>query len=279
MTQQHLADLADVSLRTVRGLETDQISSPHFDSVRRLAAALALDHADRRSFLAAWGFDDRSSFSEVADLFGDTDDAAALRAAVRANAASTDQLSVSTKIRLGNDRRIEFMESRLVVVARIDGVVGRTHISEAVSASKVDLIEMVDLENSVVLRERALPRLRAKAFDVGFGRTLLRGQIHAYQYRVDYRQANSTTRFDRDVPTPIADHAGSGSYRTTPLHHLEVWFDADDPPARCEQIFRARPGDGGRIVALGDVPLNRWATAQLILQNARPGLHGLRWTW
>lgn len=125
------------------------------------------------------------------DLFGHSDDAAELRAAILANAATTDQLAVATKISLGTDRRIEFMETRLVVAARIDGVVGRTHISEAVSAVKVDLIELVDLENSVVLRERTLPRLNAKAFHLGFGRPLLSGQTHAYQYCVDYRQANA----------------------------------------------------------------------------------------
>ena len=47
LTQEALADLAQVAVRTVRGIETGRIKSPRIDTLGRLASALDLSAGDR----------------------------------------------------------------------------------------------------------------------------------------------------------------------------------------------------------------------------------------
>jgi len=53
LSQEQLAERAELSERTVRNLEADRVQSPRADTVRLLADALELSHADRRRWIDA----------------------------------------------------------------------------------------------------------------------------------------------------------------------------------------------------------------------------------
>ena len=53
LTQEELAERAELSERTLRNLEGDRIRRPYPDTVRRLADALALAGEERQDFEAA----------------------------------------------------------------------------------------------------------------------------------------------------------------------------------------------------------------------------------
>lgn len=89
LTQQQLADLAELSVRTVRALEGASVSTPHAGSLTRIVAALGLGSAARLDSLGALGVVRTRASSAVVDALytGDRPGSQGLRAAVRARVA------------------------------------------------------------------------------------------------------------------------------------------------------------------------------------------------
>lgn len=279
LTQQQLADLAELSVRTVRALESGSVSTPHVGSLTRIVAALGLASAARLDFLGAWGCEDHGEFAVMEALYaGDRPGLQGLRAAVRARVADLDCLALLSRAVVGENRRIQYRDIDMVVMARRDGVTGRVALCEPTSSVHLDLVNVDNSDACRVQRERTLPNLGVKVFELDFGKTLARGDTHGFHYRVDYRRAtNASDRSAADDKSMCADLAGDGFYRTVPLYSFQVQFDPGDVPRECVRVFRARPG--AAIVDMGRVPMSDWASAQLTIQDARPGHHGLRWRW
>lgn len=279
LTQQRLADLADLSVRTVRGLENGTVPTPHLSSLARIVAALGLDSTARLDFLSAWGREDHSEFAAIESIYAEHRPGVnGLRAAVRARAASLDSLALLSRVVVGPGRRIQSRDREVVVIARVDGVAGQIDISEPTSNLRLDLIDIDQVDACRVLRARTLPHLGVKVFDLDFGKTLSRGDTHSFRYRIDYRRATEAIARSVDAGEPLCvDLTGDGFYRTVPIYSLRVQFDPHDVPKRCVRIYRARPG--AEITELERIPVSAWSAVQLNIQDAKPGNHGLRWEW
>jgi transcriptional regulator with XRE-family HTH domain len=70
LTQEELAERADVNVRAIRSLESDLSSTPRFSSVRALAHALGLEAEERQRFDRLAGLDKETRRMAVSTIGG-----------------------------------------------------------------------------------------------------------------------------------------------------------------------------------------------------------------
>ena len=276
LTQQQLADLSELSVRTVRGLENEAAAEPRVESLTRLAAALGLPSATRTDMLTAWGHIEKDESNLLEQLYaGEQTGQAALRALVRARVAQTSYLTWLSTVVVGPDRRIASRQVDKILVARVDAVRGEAQICEPTSPVALALVELRPIGGCRVLRARTLPQLGVKVFDVDFGVVLRRGAVHRISYLNDYRRA--TEVIPQQPGSVSSDVTGDGFYRKVPTYSLQVSFQDEDLPKRCIRVYRPRPD--ARVTEIEQVPVTAWGSAQFTIQDAKPGNHGMKWEW
>lgn len=273
MTQEQLAHLAGLHVRSIRGIESGKTQCPRRDTLARIAGALSLSEAERAKFLANWSINDVAVPSEQV-IFGRAADDEVLDALARDSIASQGLLALSESVEIGQNRRILSRRTEEVIEARRTGVTGRTVFYEPEDPS-IDLnrLKLVDLENCRIGREIALPSRGVKVFELDYERTLDWGDSHLFRYRADFDSAYRETSYDGSV----AEDSIAGFFRPPLSLVLEIKFSPEMLPATCTQVFQSRPAVPATTVR--ELHVDEWSAAHIALANPRAGAHGIAWQW
>lgn len=271
LTQEHLAALSELSVRTVRNLELGTGPLPRRGSLARIAAALGMNPIQRAELMLGAGYSDEADTAQDPFEFDANLDTGRL---IRDNVANLSWISVQLRTRIGPHRVEQEEEEIRVMQARRDNVDGVYLICEADTGRYEDArgVGIECLEDCEVVETRLFREQNMRVIRLGFGRTLRRGESHSYRFRMAY-PGDAPRRAGRITE----GYGGNGFFRPTPLYAMRVEFDPADPPAECVQVYRSRPNRAVRDVR--PIPLLNSTTAQLVIQDAKPGTHGLRWSW
>lgn len=273
LTQEQLADLAGVHVRTVRGLETSHITSPRRYTLVHLARALGLDVSGQLALLETWG---RGGVGpgELSRVTVRRDSANVIGDLLAASATSAMPVSLSETIVIGPDRLTDYRRTEEVLVALVDGVTGR-HLFYAPEDDTVPVedFHLSSLENCQVVRERIDPDTHAKLFDLSLGRSLNKGDSHVVRYAIDMAAARRSNR----AVAPAGGCEIGGFVHSPASYILEVRFPAGAAPRECAQVFQARPT--GPIRKLRRLLPGTAHSVHIALVHPKPGGHGIVWSW
>ncbi len=189
-------------------------------------------------------------------------------------------ISMSEQLTVGHDRRIHFHEIRPVTQAREDGADRNLLLYNTGDDVNVDLIELTDLENCRIGRQRSLVDANFAAFELLFDRSLKESDTHLYGYRLDFtgafRESVDPVVRGTDRPTD-AREAIRGFRHPTHTYVLQVQFTAPTLPVRVFHVRSARMN--GEEEDIAELTLTSNNTTHIAVQNVRPGVHGIRWEW
>lgn len=271
-TQEQLAGLAGIHLRTVRGLETRHVTTPRRSSLALLARAFGLDVTSTLRFMEAWGFAELAPV-EVWDPLGEADPDR-IDHYLAESAAHVTPVALSELTVVGVDRTVVSRRTEEVTVALSDCVVGRRIFYDPEEPHiDVEKFHLVELENCQVVRERIDHRGRGKLIELSYGRSLRRGESHIVRYTADMAAA-------RRAPTIAAPDVGreiGGFIRSPASYVLEVRFHDRARPRWCTQVFQPTPQ--GRVRTVGPLRPDGSNTFHIALLNPKPGGHGILWGW
>lgn len=275
LTQEQLAELAGLHVRTIRGLETDHVTSPRRESLSLIGRALGLDVSGQLRLLAAWGLPDVGTVvpatvptvdaeSSVIDRFLD------------GSLASCTPVALSETVTVGENRVVLMRRTEEVVVALRTGVSVRHVFYEPRDESvDVERLHLSETENCQVVREFADSIRRVKVFELALGRTLNENDSHVIRYAADFGSA--TMEEAPGAPGPARGEEIGGFFRPPSSYLLEVRFHERAVPARCTQVFLARPTGPTRTVA--SLKPSTTNAVHIALVNPKPGGHGIVWNW
>jgi transcriptional regulator with XRE-family HTH domain len=273
MTQEQLANLSGVHVRTVRGLETGRISAPRRATVNFLIRALGLDASAQMRVLESWGLGaDGPVGAEVPPIGEATPND--IEQFLAHSWARVMSVQVSETVTVGADRRPRSRQTQEVAVALTDGVTGR-HLfydpeDSAIDMSRFDLTGCV---NCQVVRERVTADGSAKLIELSYGRSLRKGETHVVRYSVDLAAALA----EESSEAPAEGTEIGGFSRSPAVYVLEVRFDSKAIPRHCSRIFQARPQ--GAVQRMARLKIDNNYTAHIALINPKPGGHGICWRW
>jgi transcriptional regulator with XRE-family HTH domain len=283
LTQEQLAELSAMHVRSIRALEIGQVSAPRRSSLERIAAAAGLAHGDLARFLSAWGHVDEVSTQRPFELLtprpepGSPTTRHESSPVSRAGRAITTTRNVALQqtIQVGANRHILCEEIRQVVLALTDGVDRKQLICEPDQPVDLDQVIATNLQHCRAGEQRRVAGRGVKVFDFLFGRTLDRGDTHLLQYRIEYGEhglplTSAGTRPQQGV-------SFHGLFGPCASIVLQVNFAEQDPPQRCEQVFATRPTAPIRVRR--QLSIDSWRSAHVAIQSPRPGGHGIRWFW
>lgn len=261
LTQRGLAERAGVSERTIRGLETGQVRTPHQASLRALVDAAGLNDIQAAALLRAWEPGRVRSLAELARGSASFEDVVAetiLQAEVE------EHLVASWTRFLVRDGQPRAIESDLVVEAQRDGV--DTYVIPYVHDTHGPEPQVETTASNCRVRERhhfAEPGL--SVFELELPLPLAIGESTAFSFGMTLT-ADTSSKAETDWTLRLV-------HRTVPLTVIEVIFEGELPP----QVWEV---DGGfraerrRVRAVVPSPERR---VQLIKRNARPGSYGFEW--
>jgi transcriptional regulator with XRE-family HTH domain len=272
LTQDQLAELARVHVRTIRGLEAGRISRPRRSTVDALAAAIGLGLTGRAELFAAWRiYDPRPATSTVAptgDGRLDVIEAYLARSRREFRIAAVLEQAV-----IGTDRRAARRATQEVVVAQQSGVSIRAihydPMDETVDLAQFHLEELV---NCAVVDEVVDPGGQGKLFTLQLPTPLDAGQTHIARYVADFATIRTA-----GGPLPKSAAEIAGFFHSPAIYLLEVQFQESDLPIACEQVYQSRPTTSMRTIA--PLALSDGRTCHVALVNPRPGGHGIAWRW
>jgi transcriptional regulator with XRE-family HTH domain len=279
LTQEQLADLAGLHVRTVRGIETGRISAPHRSTVEALTQALGLEVTARMRLLETWGLvvagplaPAEPAVPSALEQTGDDAVEDVVAAFVTRSAATLLPVAVTEQITIGPDRRSTSRRTEEVAVALVDGVAGRHLYFDPEGAVDPDHVHLSAVDNARVVRELRMPGGPAKVFELAFDRTLDKGDTHVLRYSVDLRPARTGGGV---LP---ADGREIGGFLRSPASYLlEVRFAAGVMPRRVAQVFQAHPA--GPVREVGRLRTGAGSAVHIALVNPKPGGHGIVWQW
>lgn len=272
LTQEQLAGLAGLHVRTIRGLETAHIHRPRRQSLELIGQALGLDVSTVLRLVSAWGLVDTG----VAPSEDALSSANGIDQLIRGGAATCAPVSVSETVTVGRSRRVVSRRTEEVVVALSAGVAARYVFFEP-EDENVDLarFRLTATENCEVAREYIDPIRRVKVFELALSRVLNENDTHVLRYTAESQLAPDN-EFGNPPFTTSGQEIG-GFFRSPASYLLEVRFRRDDRPRRCTHVFQARPT--GPIRTLAELKVPSSGTAHITLVNPKPGGHGIAWHW
>jgi hypothetical protein len=128
------------------------------------------------------------------------------------------------------------------------------------------LPELTDVRNARVGRVRTDPSVPITVTELLLDRVLSTGETAVVEYTGVYGASGRAT-----------DECGRG-FRTAPsLYTLEVSFHPSRVPVRCYRC--AGTAATGSLPVLGPVWISPAGRAHMVVQDAAPGFHSLRWEW
>lgn len=271
LTQEQVAELADLHVRTVRGIETGRIRAPRRATLDLLARALGLDVSAHLQLLAEWGQADLGPMTDTCPPLH-IEDRSELDSALAARALESMPISVTEWISVGADRRQQCRRTEETIVALRSDVTSRSVLydPEDVDIDITD-VHLGAMENGRVIREWVDRERRGKVFEISLGRSLDAGQSHILRYEFELASVPYRDRAEGQ------NRAIGGFLRPPASFVLEVRFDETAVPDSCYQVFQARPTGPAR--RLGAVELSPDHTAHIALLHPKPGGHGIGWSW
>ena len=188
-------------------------------------------------------------------------------------------ISVTEGMEIGADRRIESLRIDVVTQARELGADRRLFLYECDPGVDITQVELVDLHNCRIGRQRMLVEADFVANELLFDRALSVQETHLFGYRVDLSRANLSESEMAARGQVKTDATSSERLFRRPVHTyvVEAHFHPDMLPVRVYQIQAARGGANEQVV--GELILNAHHSTHLALQNVQPGVHGIRWEW
>ena len=272
LSQAGLAIRSGVSARTIGGIESGAIRVPQDATLTALAEALGLDGGERVSFLSAWRLD-AAVGRPLAKLLDRTLRPDQLIEVLDRQASSLRDVTQSYATAIDVDRLTIYTETTRTVVATGTEPVDRMIQAEGRDPTHIDVAAMTaqPMSNCRLGRVQALePGIIVT--ELMFDRPLIPGRPYRYSYRQHVRPAYRQR--DRALPeseTVLLIRA------LCPVITVEVDFSASGRPAAVWQIYRRSVADPPERLA--PVTPSPFGIAQVIVENAPPGVHGLSWEW
>ncbi|EST37964.1 hypothetical protein N566_10075 [Streptomycetaceae bacterium MP113-05] len=128
------------------------------------------------------------------------------------------------------------------------------------------LPDLVDVRNARPGRVRSDPDVPITVTELLLDRVLSRGETAVVEYTTQYPTSGRAT-----------DECGRGFRTPAALYTLEVSFHPDRVPVRCYRC--AGTAATGSLPVLGPVWISPAGRAHMVVQDAAPGFHSLRWEW
>jgi len=274
LTQEQLAERSQISVRTLRGLESGRIRTPHRNSLDALVDALGLTGEVRLVFLDRWRpLTSASTFANLVEAGHDVE--TVLRQRQIAAAEEYRDLVVHEKYVIGTFRQVVVNENLVVMQALRDGVANRLTLWGDDPAQDVSRVSLEATTGCVVDSVTPLPDIGLVAGEVTVGE-LSQGAVHAFGYRIDATAAYQD-RIGREVSSggPLSTQAVHGFRRPVDLYVLQVDFTACSPPSRIWQV--TGHGEARRRLRPLDTCVD--GSIQIVCANATAGVHGVEWEW
>lgn len=237
LTQEQLADLAGVHVRTVRGLETGRIRSPRRATVDLLARALGLDVSAHIGLLTTWGLGDVGPIADAHPPLR-TEHRSELESILAERATESTPISVTERVCVGADRSQVWRRTEETIVALRPAVVARSVLYDP-EDPEVDVVQihLSDVENGQVVRERVDQDRRCKMFEISLGRSLSTGQSHILRYSMNLEPGQD----GEPAVLPTQGQAIGGFMRPPASFVLEVRFDEAALPGPAGRSSRPDP--------------------------------------
>ncbi len=128
------------------------------------------------------------------------------------------------------------------------------------------LPELVDVRNARLGRIRADPDVPITVSELLLDRVLSKGETAVVEYTCVYPTSGRAT-----------EECGRGFRTAASLYTLEVSFHPSRVPVRCYRC--AGTSATGSLPVLGAVWVSPAGGAHMVVQDAAPGFHSLRWEW
>lgn len=275
LTQRDLADRSGVSERTIRGLETGRIGTPHLTTLVTLGEAVGLGHADVDALVRAF-----TGGGPIRPLMPDllqqgVDVGQLLRDARVREQSELRLLSTTRRDVVGPDRLVAFRESTHVYEALVDGVDGFLLVDTGDQATDVHLLGIEDTWGCAVERTTVLDSITAVAFEMSFGSALRAGESRACGFVLAHPTGCPE---DPDLARrwrALTDSDGvSASFRRGGFPHTHaVTFHPEQLPAR---VWEARGLDFRKTRELA---LDPYGTVHLHIPATVHDSYTITWSW
>ncbi|NNG36470.1 helix-turn-helix domain-containing protein [Nakamurella aerolata] len=271
LSQQQLAAVAGVSVRTVRNLENGSHSTRPFPAtIAALGDALRMSLEERAALLDSWNAANSSkSFADLDLRLAVIIDA--LRASGVANNADYRVLHRTRRIKIGSDRTILWQTEEQLVVANNDGVQRLFMLFP--SDPSFDPADMAFSEvESCGLDQRLVQDVLVVEIDLG--QPLATGEQRFMSFRADTHRPGplQSSRGRTLQPQRVVT---SGFRRGVDSLVIHVQFDGPRPEKAWTLV---RPGPTATD-ELTPVELDSWGGLTMAGQDLPPATYGLRWEW
>jgi transcriptional regulator with XRE-family HTH domain len=215
-----------------------------------------------------------------ADMWADNDDITRLVSIdSRRNNDRVHEISIMENILIGPDRRMQWLETNMVIQARDDGV--NRHMILFSNDPDVDVtrIKATHLQNCRLGRHRVLADSYFVAFELIFDQTLNAGETFIFSYRLDLSDAFLTEaeRIANGIELIESTEGVRAFRRPTHTYVLAAKFTPGVMPVRTYRVHA--PRRGGIEQAVRELDLSAQGTTHIAVQNPPLGVHGIRWEW
>ncbi len=185
--------------------------------------------------------------------------------------------AIAERVFVGAERRITHADFRLTIRALEDGVDRwAMRLPPGASVRDPQLVDVVGTHNCVAGEHRFVEGPRVRVLELLLGGTLLAGETHQLEFRLDYRAARPGGSRPGETRNRCVD-VMRGFRRQGPTYSLEVCFAEDRRPRGIRQVqLHAVDGPENTVRPLR---LNAWHRVGISLESPVAGLHGIRWAW
>lgn len=256
------------------------------NALRALEDLLGIDQGGLSALLAPrkprgrWiGY--RGSGLAWSEMWGSGDEIRQLLALdLRRNNDKLLDISLSESLVIGADRRMQSVEINQVSQARENGADRRMILTGVDADHDITRVRLSDLANCRVGRQRAVGGgTNVAAFELLFDRALPEAGTHMFRYRIDFASGFLSARemAERNVELVPSTEGGRAFRRQTHTYLLSAQFDPGMLPVRCYHVRMNHVG--GHEQVIGELTVNAFGAAHIVLQNVQPGIHTIRWDW
>ncbi len=274
VTQEQLAAQSNLSVRTVRGLESGSIRYPHQHSLLALAKALDMSGPATDDFIAGWSkVQQAQTFTALIDAGHDVEQVLA------DNAIQThddyEDVSVTECVTIGRDRRTRLDDNLVAMRALHDGLDRRLVMwGRRISDQDLARIRLDRLRNCTVGEPLWLPKLDLIAFELDMGRPLEKDETHVFGYRYDFSDSYPEPVEQLEDEPGTTTEAAHGFRRALQMWVLQVDFECR-PPTSIWQF--TGPPKRRRVVRALEV--DPFGSVHITCQSLAAGEYGIAWEW
>lgn len=261
LSQASLARRTGVSERTIRGLESGQVTRPHPSTLEALVGGLGLDAGRGEHELRRWRHaDPLAPFSEImSPTADDVLHTHGIRAAVDMRIRR-----VARRAHVDAERRVAHSTHELLVESLIDDL---DHHPVLMTADTTEALDNVQIDHTVgctVALRRPVPELDVVAFELDLGTPMHRGETRVLAYR--------TSGAGRPAEAGRTDWTIDGFRRSVGHHSLHVVFAGPAP----RQVWETVDVERTRVRELA---LDPFGGVHIAADDRPPGVYGIEWQW